>query len=150
VRPCPANAFRSRRPDPYANAYTSRWRDPAKLSKADRIIGRGGWVATRNYVLDSGAYFFSMLWTYYATLGVFGAERFLNETTLFDGAMLLVNTWILEQCHEERNPVRHDILSRISAEQHGLQNQSQSPSSTILLCMRNNSTTDRLLTMFDT
>jgi len=43
--------------DPYANAYSSRWRDVDKLSKADRVIGRGGWVANRNYELDSGAYF---------------------------------------------------------------------------------------------
>jgi uncharacterized protein len=98
--------------DPYANAYTSRWRDPVKLSKADRIIGRGGWVATRNYELDSGAYFLSMLWNYFATPGIFGVERFLNETTLFDAAMLLVNTWTLEQRHEERSPYRYSELPR--------------------------------------
>jgi len=31
--------------DPYANAYSSHWHDVDKLSKSDRVIGRGGWVA---------------------------------------------------------------------------------------------------------
>lgn len=55
--------------DPYANAYSPRWRDPAALSQGERNLGRGGWVATRNYELDSGAYFLQLLWNIYATPG---------------------------------------------------------------------------------
>ena len=98
--------------DPYANAYSSHWRDPATLPKSVRAIGRGGWVATRNYELDSGAYYLNMLWNYLATPGLFGGERFLNETSLFDAAMLLVDTWVVEQRHEERSPYRYSELPR--------------------------------------
>ena len=47
--------------DPYGNAYYREWQDPAKLPLKERVIGRGGWVATRNYELDSGAYFFEFV-----------------------------------------------------------------------------------------
>jgi hypothetical protein len=50
-----------------------------KNPKADRVIGRGGWVATRHYELDSGAYYLNMLWNYFSTSpAIFGANRFLN------------------------------------------------------------------------
>jgi hypothetical protein len=39
--------------DPYANAYSSNWRGVKTLSKFERLLGRGGWVATRNYELVS-------------------------------------------------------------------------------------------------
>jgi hypothetical protein len=42
--------------DPYANAYYEKWVDPQSLDLKDRVIVRGGWVATRNFELDSGAY----------------------------------------------------------------------------------------------
>ena len=99
--------------DPYANAYSADWRDASKLPKSDRVIGRGGWVATRNYELDSGAYFLNMLWNYHrAQPKLFGAERFLNDTELFDAAMLLVKTWTVEQNHEESSPYRYSELPR--------------------------------------
>lgn len=47
--------------DPYANAYSKQWRKATDLSKFERMLGRGGWVGTRNYELDSGAYFISMV-----------------------------------------------------------------------------------------
>lgn len=47
--------------DPYANAYYKQWRKPTDLAKTERIIGRGGWVGTHNYELDSGAYFISLV-----------------------------------------------------------------------------------------
>jgi hypothetical protein len=37
--------------DPYANAYASAWRPHSGLGKFERLLGRGGWVATRNYEL---------------------------------------------------------------------------------------------------
>ena len=70
-------------------------------------------MATRNYELDSGAYFLNMLWNYFSTSPpIFGAERFLNETALFDAAMLLVDTWVVEQEHEARSPYRYSELPR--------------------------------------
>lgn len=99
--------------DPYANAYSADWRDASKLPKSDRVIGRGGFVATRNYELDSGAYFLNMLWNYHrARPRPFGAERFLNDTELFDAAALLVKTWTVEQRHEELSPYRYSELPR--------------------------------------
>jgi meiotically up-regulated gene 157 (Mug157) protein len=61
--------------DPYANSYSKHWTPAANFSPDHRRIGRGGWVATRNYELDSGAYFFNMLWNYYATPGLFATEQ---------------------------------------------------------------------------
>lgn len=49
------------------------WIDWKQLSKFERQLGRGGWVATRNYELDSGAYFFNLLWNYYHTVD-YGAD----------------------------------------------------------------------------
>ena len=70
-------------------------------------------MATRNYELDSGAYFLNMLWNYFSmSPPIFGAERFLNETALFDAAMLLVDTWVVEQEHEARSPYRYSELPR--------------------------------------
>lgn len=37
--------------DPYANAYYLKWKEPSAHTKSERLIGRGGWVATRNYEL---------------------------------------------------------------------------------------------------
>lgn len=61
--------------DPYANAYTQRWRQRDAVEASHRRIGRGGWVATRNYELDSGAYFINMLWNYHTTPDLFASER---------------------------------------------------------------------------
>jgi hypothetical protein len=41
--------------DPYANSYYLKWRKPSALPKHERMLGRGGWVATRNYELMSVA-----------------------------------------------------------------------------------------------
>jgi hypothetical protein len=40
-----------------------------RISKRFRVIGRGGWTGTRNYELDSGGYFMSMVWNYFQTPG---------------------------------------------------------------------------------
>ncbi|EIE24364.1 hypothetical protein COCSUDRAFT_14826 [Coccomyxa subellipsoidea C-169] len=98
--------------DPYANAFSQRWRDRDAVEAAHRRIGRGGWVATRNYELDSGAYFINMLWNYYTTPGLFAAERFLNETVIVDAVALMVRTWQTEQRHEEASSYRYSELPR--------------------------------------
>ncbi|BDA45911.1 Meiotically up-regulated gene 157 protein [Coccomyxa sp. Obi] len=98
--------------DPYANAYTHTWRERNAWSPSHRRIGRGGWVATRNYELDSGAYFINMLWNYYTTPGLFAAERFLNETMIVDAVALMVRTWQTEQHHERDSDYRYSELLR--------------------------------------
>ena len=40
--------------DPYANAYLLKWTHPNAFDKFSRMLGRGGWVATRNYELVRG------------------------------------------------------------------------------------------------
>jgi len=35
--------------DPYANAFYYNWTDRKSLDQEGRLLGRGGWVATRNY-----------------------------------------------------------------------------------------------------
>ena len=40
--------------DPYANSYYMKWRPHQDLAKNERMLGRGGWVATRNYELVRG------------------------------------------------------------------------------------------------
>jgi meiotically up-regulated gene 157 (Mug157) protein len=42
----------------------------SKLGKYDRQLGRGGWVWTRNFELDSVAYFFNFLWNYHQAAGI--------------------------------------------------------------------------------
>lgn len=42
--------------DPYANAFTNKWE-----SETDRRLGRGGYVFTGNYEVDSGTYFMKFL-----------------------------------------------------------------------------------------
>jgi hypothetical protein len=52
---------------------------PASLPKADRQLGRGGWVWTRNWELDSVAYFMNFLWNYHQTPAVWRPEALLLE-----------------------------------------------------------------------
>ncbi|PNW78187.1 hypothetical protein CHLRE_09g386137v5 [Chlamydomonas reinhardtii] len=99
--------------DPWANSFRKDWAKPEALPKFDRQIGRGGWVATRNFEVDSGAYFLNLLWNYASTPGaLWGAAAFLNDSLLHDAAALMVDTWTLEQRHEERSPYRYAELPR--------------------------------------
>ncbi len=41
--------------DPWANSYRSSWTQPERLGKFERQIGRGGWIATRNFEVDRWA-----------------------------------------------------------------------------------------------
>lgn len=93
--------------DPYANAYERYWTDPSKLPFRERIIGRGGWVATRNYEVDSGAYFLTSLYDYYVVPDLFRPETLLQETVIFDAVNLLVDVYIVEQEHDTKSPYRY-------------------------------------------
>jgi meiotically up-regulated gene 157 (Mug157) protein len=93
--------------DPYANAYEYEWKDPTSLELKDQVIGRGGYAATRNYELDSGAYFLIHLYDYYLTSDIYNPEALLREPLVFEAVMIMVNTWIVEQQHEELPPYRY-------------------------------------------
>lgn len=93
--------------DPYANAYEHKWKDPSKLDFKDQVIGRGGFVSTRNYELDSGAYFLTHLYDYQFSASIYRPEALLGETMVFEAVETLVNLWILEQNHDKLSPYRY-------------------------------------------
>ena len=98
--------------DPYANAYARKWRDPEKLELKERVIGRGGWTDTRNYEVDSGAYFFTQLYDYYVAEQLYRPEVLLAEPIIFDAVMLMVQTYIVEQNHETESSYLYFELPR--------------------------------------
>lgn len=105
--------------DVYGNAYYRTWKNPLPLPIQDRAIGRGGWVATRNYEVDSGAYFLNQIYDYYyyhnnrRTSSQSSSElNLLNEPAIRDAVELLVDTYIVEQNHEEKSPYRYLELPR--------------------------------------
>ncbi|GLC68025.1 hypothetical protein PLESTF_000636900 [Pleodorina starrii] len=99
--------------DPWANSYRKDWVRPERLGKFERQIGRGGWVATRNFEVDSGAYWLNLLWNYASTPGsLWAAAAFLNSSLIHDAAALLLDTWTTEQRHETDSPYRYAELPR--------------------------------------
>lgn len=93
--------------DPYGNAYARNWKDPSKLPLKNRVIGRGGWTDTRNYEVDSGAYFFTQLYDYYVAANMYRPQALLAEPIVFDAVMLMLHTYIVEQNHERDSPYRY-------------------------------------------
>ena len=91
--------------DPYANGYYPEWRDPDKENDLDKSLGRGGWVGVRNYELDSGCFYISLLWDFYRS-EQYGVEFLLQEPLIFDAVRTLVDTWIVEQNHNQSSPYR--------------------------------------------
>jgi hypothetical protein len=51
------------RHDPYANAFSSYKKEHPEFDV--KVLGRHGYVATRNYELDSGCYFMRMMYYFY-------------------------------------------------------------------------------------
>ena len=91
--------------DVYANSYKYHYRDTNSIGLSEQRLGRGGWVATRNYELDSGCYFLRLLhhaWKHHH----------LDVTEFKPTVELLVRTWIVEQRHEEHSPYRYPELPR--------------------------------------
>jgi len=89
--------------DPYANSYRNH--EVVSPTRADLKLGREGWVATRNYELDSGCYFIRLLhyaWQYHDL----SVQRYRPTVET------LVNTWKTEQYHEEQSPYRYVELPR--------------------------------------
>ncbi|GAX78463.1 hypothetical protein CEUSTIGMA_g5902.t1 [Chlamydomonas eustigma] len=98
--------------DPWANAYNPTFVSTYSLPKQDRILGRGGWVWTRNFELDSVAYFFNFLWNYHQTKGLWSPSALLSETGVHDAVVTLLQLLEVEQHHEERSPYRYSELKR--------------------------------------
>jgi len=98
--------------DPYANAFNQHWIPPKQLALKDRVIGRGGWVNTRNYELDSGAYFLTLLYDYFVTDALYRPEILLSETLIFDAVSSILDTWITEQNHDIASTYRYFELSQ--------------------------------------
>ena len=89
--------------DPYANSYKDVFR--AKVSAADKRLGRGGWVATRNYEVDSGCYFLRLLHHMWKHHG-------LDARPFESAASALISTYVVEQRHEDQSPYRYPELPR--------------------------------------
>lgn len=94
--------------DPYANSFWRKWHDPSKLSYHQRVeLGQGNYTASRNYELDSNAYFLQF------AFGV--AHQHLDKHTAFadlyakngpvhNTSRLIVNTWLNELNHDTSSP----------------------------------------------
>ena len=91
--------------DVYANSYNLKWQVSNKLNHHMQTLGRGEWVGTRNYELDSGCYFLRLL--YHAW-----KKHQLEIKTFRPTVELLVETWQVEQYHEEQSPYRYPELKR--------------------------------------
>ena len=83
--------------DVYANSYHRKAN--TSPTPQEKRLGREGRVATRNYELDSGAYFLRLL-------------HALQDKRFKEVVQLIIDTWILEQHHEEKSPYRYPELSR--------------------------------------
>lgn len=92
--------------DPWANAYNPQYVPPTKLPKHERQLGRGGWVWTRNFELDSIAYFFNFLWNYHQTPSIWQPGKLLLEPAVHDAVVLLLKVLMIEQHHEQLSPYR--------------------------------------------
>ncbi|WIA31767.1 hypothetical protein OEZ86_002639 [Tetradesmus obliquus] len=98
--------------DPWANAYNPKYIPPSIISKYDRQLGRGGWVWTRNFELDSVAYFFNFLWNYHQSPGVWQPGQLLMEPLVHDAVVTMLRLLEVEQHHEQRSPYRYSELER--------------------------------------
>lgn len=98
--------------DPYANAYTQDYMAPETLSKYDRQLGRGGWVFTRNFELDSVAYFFNFLWNFHQNPDIWAPKALLAESLVHDAVVTMLRLLVVEQHHEDRSPYRYSELPR--------------------------------------
>mmetsp|Transcript_22845 Transcript_22845/g.53421 ORF Transcript_22845/g.53421 Transcript_22845/m.53421 type:complete len:620 (+) Transcript_22845:158-2017(+) len=97
------------RSSPYANAFNIKWK--ANPSKWEKGLGRGGYVATYNYELDSLAYFLRLSYQYWQhSGGVY--EGIFDTGDWFHTVDMIVNQMIVEQRHEENSTYRYKELPR--------------------------------------
>ncbi|KAL7477040.1 hypothetical protein ACHAW6_002858 [Cyclotella cf. meneghiniana] len=83
------------RHDPYANAFSLEIKNRTKFEK--NALGRHGFVATRNYELDSGCYFMRMLYFFHRN---FPQHTTLKRKEVKEAIEIMVDLWIAEQRHE--------------------------------------------------
>jgi meiotically up-regulated gene 157 (Mug157) protein len=83
------------REDPYANAFASVIKNRTKFER--NALGRHGYVATRNYELDSGCYFMRMLYFFCQS---FPKHAVLRRKEVREAVQIMVDLWIAEQRHE--------------------------------------------------
>ena len=76
------------------------------MGKNDRMLGRGGWVWTRNFELDSIAYFYNFLWNFHQTPSIHKPSTLLSEPQIYDAVVTLLRLLETEQYHEEKSPYR--------------------------------------------
>jgi meiotically up-regulated gene 157 (Mug157) protein len=69
-------------------------------------------VWTRNFELDSLAYFLMYLWNYWASPGLYRPEALLLEPLVHDAVVTVLKVLEIEQHHEERSPYRYSELPR--------------------------------------
>lgn len=98
--------------EPYANSYFRNWTDTRAMTPFHRSKNRGGYVATYNYELDSGAYFLTQLYDYYVSPALYKPEVLLEDPLIFEAVRLLVRVWTTEQNHESDSPYRYRELKR--------------------------------------
>ena len=87
---------------PYANSYKENYR--TRVSRQDQNLGRGQWVATNNYEMDSGSYFFKLTHEFWKATGTL--------LPVSKAVMTMLQTWKVEQHHEEKSPYRYVELTR--------------------------------------
>lgn len=88
--------------DPYANSYRSTYNHHP--SAYEKRLDRHGWVATRNFELDSGAYFFRLAYKYWKATG--------ELIDIREATRLLLTVYTTEQHHETQSDYRYVELSR--------------------------------------
>jgi meiotically up-regulated gene 157 (Mug157) protein len=98
--------------DPWANAYNPKYIPPSSLGKYDRQLGRGGWVWTRNFELDSVANFFNFLWNHHQTASIWRPAALLAEPLVHDAVVALLKLLQVEQHHEQQSPYCYSELPR--------------------------------------
>ena len=98
--------------DPWANAYNAEYVAPDSQSKNDRQLGRGGWVFTRNFELDSVAYFFNFLWNFHQSPDIWSGGTLLAEPLVHNAVITMLRLLLVEQYHEEKSPYRYSELAR--------------------------------------
>ena len=104
--------------DVYANAYSKEYRQVKHIGARDFKLGRGRWVATRNYELDSGCYYLRLLYHMWKnhnqnTDDALRSHRIDLEMYLHERVVsLLVETWTIEQQHDLLSQYTYPELAR--------------------------------------
>jgi meiotically up-regulated gene 157 (Mug157) protein len=69
-------------------------------------------VFTRNFELDSVAYFFNFLWNFHQNPDIWSPGSLLGESLIHDAVVAMLQLLVVEQCHEEESPYRYSELPR--------------------------------------